>query len=59
VVVGVGNKQFPLRGVQTETTRLRELSVLKRTVDKTALTRPGQGGAPFGCRVNDFYLGQG
>ena len=58
VIVGVGNEQGPTRGVQTETARLRELSMLKGTVHETTVARPGQRGTPFGCRVNHLDLGK-
>ena len=57
MVVSVCDKQLPLGGVQTETTRLRELSMLKRSVEETAVACPSQSSATFGCRLYHFDLG--
>ena len=56
MVISVGNEQGPPSRVQAEATRLRELSVLKRAVDKTTLATPCQSGTPLGCWVNHLDL---
>ena len=57
MVVSVSNKQCRPFRTHTQTPWLRELSMLKGSIDETSVTCPCQGSADFCYRVDHFNLG--
>ena len=57
MVVSVSNKQCRPFRTHTQTPWLRELSMLKGSINETSVTCPCQGSADFCYRVDHFNLG--